>query len=97
MKFVASKYINKFTIAIFVFVIWIVFIDDNSIIFQYQLNKEINKNEATKDYYINEIKKEKQELKDLQNEQKLEKYAREKLLMKKPDEDVYLIDTKTTK
>ncbi len=88
-----SKYINKFTIAIMFFIVWIIFIDDNSLIFLNQLNKEIEKNEATKSYYIEEIKKEKQELKDLQNEQKLEKYAREKLLMKKADEDIYIIKT----
>jgi len=88
------KYVNKFTIAIFIFVLWVLFMDNNSWIFHKKLDRELEKYEERKTFYKNEIKKQKQELKDLQDEKKLEKYAREKLLMKKKDEDIYIIEKK---
>ncbi len=94
---ISKKYINKFSIAIAFFVLWILFIDVNSLFFQRGLNKEIKKLEDKKKFYKKEIEKKKQELKDLQDEKKLEKYGREKLLLKKKDEDIYLIDSKEDK
>ncbi len=93
-SFLSLKYVNKFTIALFLFVLWILFIDNNSWLFQKKLNKEIRKYEERKAFYQKEIEKQKQELKDLQDEKKLEKYAREKLLMKKKGEDIYIIEKK---
>ncbi len=93
-SFLSLKYVNKFTITLFFFVLWILFIDNNSWLFQKKLNKEINKYEERKAFYQKEIEKQKQELKDLQDEKKLEKYAREKLLMKKKGEDIYIIEKK---
>ena len=94
---ISKKYINKFSIAIAFFVLWILFIDVNSLFFQQGLNKEIKKLEEKKAFYQKEIQKKKQELKDLKDEKKLEKYGREKLLLKKKDEDIYLIDSKEEK
>ncbi len=93
-ELLSLKYVNKFTIALFIFVLWVLFIDNNSWLFQKKLNKEIKKYEERKAFYQDEIKKQKQELKDLQDEKKLEKYAREKLLMKKKGEDLYIIEKK---
>ncbi len=93
-EFLSLKYVNKFTIALFVFVLWVLFIDNNSWLFHKKLDKEIKKYEDRKAFYQKEIKKQKQELKDLQDEKKLEKYAREKLLMKKKGEDLYIIEKK---
>jgi len=85
---------NRFVIAIIAFIAWIVFIDDNSIIYLHKFDKEINELEGKKAYYQEEIKKEKQDLKDLNNDAKLQSYAREKLLMKKEGEDIYIIEKK---
>ncbi len=93
-ELLSFKYVNKFTIAIFFFVLWVLFMDNNSWIFHKKLDKEIRKYKERKAFYIEEIKKQKQELKDLQEEKKLEKYAREKLLMKKKGEDIYIIEKK---
>ncbi len=94
---ISKKYINKFSIAIAFFLLWIFFIDVNSLFFQQGLNKEIKKLEEKKSFYQKEIQKKKQELKDLKDEKNLEKYGREKLLLKKKDEDIYLIDSKEEK
>jgi cell division protein FtsB len=88
---------NRFVIALIIFVLWIVFIDDNSLIYLHGLNKEIDRLEQKKSFYQKEIDRQKKELKDLNNDEKLQKYAREKLLMKKEGEDIYIIENKTDK
>jgi len=83
---------NRFTIAIIIFLVWIAFIDDNSLLYLGKLDKKIEELQTKKAYYQKEIKAQKQTLKDLNDDQKLQKYAREKLLMKKEGETIYLID-----
>jgi cell division protein FtsB len=88
------KYItNRFVIAFIVFVLWMLFIDDNSLLYLHGLDKEINRLEQKKAFYQEEINRQKKELNDLNNDEKLQKYAREKLLMKKEGEDIYIIET----
>lgn len=68
------------------------FFDSNDIFTQYQLNKKVNTLEEQKLYYqekIEEVKNDREEL--LSNPQLLEKFAREKYLMKKPSEDIYVV------
>ncbi len=92
-----SKYryiTNRFTIAIIIFILWVLFIDDNSLLYLHGLDKKTNDLKNKKEFYQEEIKEQKQELKNLNDEEKLEKYAREKLLMKKKGEDIYIIETK---
>ena len=84
---------NKFVIAIIVFMVWVLFIDDNSVLYLRGLDKDIKVLNRKKAYYQKEIKQEKQDLKDLSNDGKLQRYAREKLLMKKKGEDIYIIET----
>ena len=94
MKQQYLKYLtNRFVIAIIVFVAWVSFFDDNSLLYQHSLNKQINALEEKKAFYTEAIKEQKQILKDLDNDKKLKKYAREKLLMKQPGEDIYIIET----
>jgi len=92
MKYYLKYLTNRFVIAFIIFVIWISFIDDNSLLYLNKFNKEIDKLEKQKTFYKEGILKQKQSLKDLNNDEKLQKYAREKLLMKKEDEDIYIIE-----
>jgi len=88
-----TKYLrNKFVIAFVLFLIWIVFIDQNSFRYLHKLDKKVTELKTKKSYYQAQIKQEKQDLKDLSNDKKLQKYAREKLLMKKEGEDIYIIE-----
>ncbi len=92
------KYLtNRFVIALIVFVAWMSFIDDNSLLYQHRLNNQIKQLEDKKAFYTEAIKQQKQTLKDLNNDEKLKKYAREKLLMKKKGEDIYIIETENIK
>jgi cell division protein FtsB len=59
---------------------------------QRQLNKQIDELQDNKKYYQDEIRKDKENIKLLNNQDQVEKYAREKYHMKKPNEDVFIIE-----
>jgi cell division protein FtsB len=83
---------NKYLLVGVFFVVWMIFFDTNSFISISKHRKELREVKKEKDYYTSEIIKNK-ELIDLYKTDKkaLEKLAREKYLMKKDNEDVYLI------
>jgi cell division protein FtsB len=86
---------NKFFIAAVAFVVWLSSMDRNNFLSQYELQSEVNKLEDQKAFFQQEIdqtRKEQQEL--LSSPEKLEKFAREKYLMKKDDEDLFIITEK---
>jgi cell division protein FtsB len=86
---------NKYFIVIVVLISWLLYFDKNDVFTQYELVQKCNKLNAERDYYIAEIEKNKLEINELQNNSKsLETFAREKYLMKKDDEDVFVFTTK---
>lgn len=83
---------SKYFLTGFAFVFWMLFFDENNFISQMRLQSELNQYEEDKDYYKEEIRKTKSDLNELlTNEKNLEKFAREKYLMKKTNEDVFVI------
>ena len=83
---------NKYTITIFLFLIWMLFIDDYNLINKKSTIKKINYLQERKKFLSNEIKKDiikKILLENNVNEQ--ERIAREKYLMKKDNEDLFII------
>jgi cell division protein DivIC len=74
------------------FLVWMVFLDANSLIIHYQLNTEIQTLEAQKMQLKKEIASDKKALEELQDLEKLEKYARENYFMKKEGEEIFLIE-----
>jgi len=86
---------NKYFIVIIVLISWLLYFDKNDVFTQYELVQKCNKLNAERDYYISEIEKNKMEINELQNNSKsLETFAREKYLMKKDDEDVFVFTIK---
>ena len=86
---------NKYIITLVLFTFWIVFIDDYNVIKQYQLHEEIKDLKKKKAYYLYEIKKDSTEFYHLNNTKKeQERFAREKFLMKKDNEDIFIIRKK---
>ena len=71
---------------------WMLFLDNYSYFDHRLLNNEIEELENNKKYYQDEIKKDKQNIKQLKNPDQIEKYAREKYYMKKDSEDIYIIE-----
>lgn len=83
---------NKYLIAFMVFSVWMIFIDDNNIFF---LRKNVNKLKeyrVEKAYFLEKIHKDSIRLQEMKaNAKNLDKFAREEFLMKKKDEDIFLI------
>lgn len=74
------------------FVIWMAFADEESLMIQYKLSSEIQDLKKQKQFYENEIYKNKTQLDVLTHDTlKLEKFAREKYYMKKDKEEVFVI------
>ena len=74
------------------FIIWMLFIDSNDLYSQYTRSRKLKELERQKAFYtekIQEVKKDREEL--LSDQALLEKFAREKYLMKKDSEDLYVI------
>ena len=83
---------NKFVLVTVALLVWVTFFDSSNCIKQAKLKSEIEDLEEQKTYYLNEIHKDSVALFDLTNNQETqEKFAREKYLMKKENEDVIVI------
>lgn len=83
---------NKYLIASIAFLAWMLFFDRNDLLSQYEYRTTLNKLKADKEFYTKESAKVVKDLNELTTDQgKLEKFAREKYLMKKEDEDVFVI------
>ncbi|WP_395044808.1 septum formation initiator family protein [Flavobacterium sp.] len=93
LKFLGSRY----TLVLLFFIIWMLFLDNYSYLDHRVLNKEINELEDNKEYYKQEIEKDKKNIKNLNNPGQTERYAREKYFMKKDSEDIYIIDIEEDK
>jgi cell division protein FtsB len=88
-----SLFKNKYFVSTLVFVVWISFIDRNDLFTQYGRKQELKKLETSKNYYEAEIETTKKELQDLTNNSiVLEKIAREKFFLKRPNEDVFIVE-----
>ncbi len=83
---------NKYLLSVIVFVVWITFFDRNDLVTQMERKKELDKLETSKEYYEAEIATTRKELTDLERDTRvLEKFAREKFYLKRPNEDVFII------
>jgi cell division protein DivIC len=83
---------KKYAIAVIVIVVWILFLDQNSVLDQIDDYRQLNKLEDAKNFYRQKIKVDSAQLNQLKtNKNNLEKYAREQYLMKRPNEDVFII------
>ena len=83
---------NFYFIFGFLFLVWMAFFDSNDLYSQYQLRQKRTSLENEKAYYlknIEEVRKDREEL--LSDPELLEKFARERYLMKKNSEDLYLV------
>jgi cell division protein FtsB len=74
------------------FLAWMIFLDSNDLITRFKMASKLGELEDEKGYYtqkIIEVEKDRNEL--MTNRELLEKFAREKYLMRKESEDVFVI------
>ena len=83
---------NKYFLVTAFFLVWIGFFDQNDWISRKAIDKKITELERDKGFFANEVEQLKEKQKTLREDnQALEKYAREKFYMKKKGEDVYIM------
>lgn len=83
---------NFYFISIVIFLAWMLLLDSNNLFSRFQLSSKLNSLENEKEYYeekIKEVEKDHNEL--FGDRESLEKFAREKYLMKKETEDIYIV------
>ena len=79
-------------LTIAVFGIWMLFFDQNNLVDRIRMTSEIRQLEVDREYYLEQILKDSANLSELTtNKENLEKYAREQFLMKKSNEDVFVV------
>jgi len=83
---------NKYILTISVFAVWILFFDQNNLIDRMKMSAEIRELEADRAYYQEAIAQDSTRLHQLTTDKEnLEKFAREQYLMKKKNEDVFVV------
>ena len=88
---------NRYFLVALGFAIWMLFFDQRDFYQQKERAVELNKLEAAKKYYQDEISKTKKQLENLQNNPAaIEKFARERYLLKRDGEEVYLFEDSNT-
>ena len=82
---------NKYLLVVVGLFFWLLYFDKNDVFTQFDLITKCKKLNTEKEYYILEIENNKKEITELQTNQKsLETFAREKYLMKRDNEDVFV-------
>jgi cell division protein FtsB len=92
---IPSRFRNFYVVTTVCFVVWMTFFDSNDWINRYRMGSKLRALENEKEYYsekIKEVEKDRREL--MGTPELLEKFAREKYLMKKPGEDIFVIESK---
>jgi len=91
------KRLPKFTKSFYfisgmLFLFWMLFLDSNDLYTQYRLSNQLSTLNREKEFYLQKIEEVKQEREQLLTDSEaLEKFAREKYLMKKEKEDLYVV------
>jgi cell division protein FtsB len=92
MKRLIGLFSNKFFLVTVAFAVWMIFFDKNDLFSQYQYRQQANKLRQERDFYKKETAEVNAQLQALTtNQSALEKFAREKYLMKKDNEDIFVV------
>jgi hypothetical protein len=99
LRKVLSFILNKYFITTVAFIVWLIFFDSNNLMMQQDLKTKLKELQTEKKFYLDEIRNDSTLTVKLRTDTtELEKFAREKYLMKKDSEDVFLVvDTSATK
>jgi hypothetical protein len=96
LKKILKILLNKYLLTSVAFAVWIIFFDTNNILTRNRMQQKLDELNTEKKFYLDEIRRDSiltQKL--LTDSTWLEKFAREKYLMKKDNEDLFLV-TDTT-
>jgi cell division protein DivIC len=84
---------NKFILTFIVFFVWILFFDQDNLVDRYVSQRHIRQLEYDKQYFRERIRQDSTRMNELRTDNdNLEKFAREQYLMKRENEDIYIIE-----
>lgn len=92
---IPTSWLNKYSVVSVLFLVWILFLDKYNVFAYNKLNGIIHRLEDEKKDYEVKIKQALLDKKDLESDH--EKFAREKHLMHKPNEEIVLIQKQNAK
>lgn len=82
--------LNKYSVAVFIFCVWIGFIDRYSLVNQFKLSKTVNRLETAKAEYESQLELALREREVINSN--IEKFARERYLFHKDNEKIILVE-----
>ncbi len=92
IRYIPSFLFNKYFLALSLFIVWMLFFDRNDFFTLMERQKELAQIEASKAYFSQKIAEGKKFSTDMRsNADAVEKFVREKYLMKRDNEDLFLI------
>jgi len=92
LKKLPKAFRNFYIVSGLIFLVWMLFLDSNDFLSRYKLSAKLRSLENEREYYqekIQEVEKDREEL--MGTRELLEKFAREKYLMKKQTEDIFIV------
>ena len=92
LKVLIKKSLFKYLVISISFLIWMTFLDTNSLLIHAELNREIKKLKNKRDALNKEILDDKSLIEKLNDIDSLEHYAREEYNLKKDNEDIFIIE-----
>ena len=92
LKSLIGKSYFKYLLILLAFMVWMTFLDTNSLLIHAELNREIKKLKNKRNALSEEILKDKSLIKKLDNMDSLEHFAREEYNLKKENEDIFIIE-----
>lgn len=92
-----NKSYFKYLVILSAFLIWMTFLDTNSLLIHAELNQEIKKLKSRKDALTEEINKDQKLIEKLEDIDSLEHYGRENYNLKKENEDIFIIEYESDK
>lgn len=83
---------NKYILTGLIFLVWLLLFDQNNLAERRKSAREYNQLMEDRAYYLKKIDEDKSRINELKtNQDNLEKFAREQYLMKKDNEDIFVI------
>ena len=91
-KYIFPLLRNKYSLSFIVFFVWVIFFDSNNLYNRIKNLNRVHTLEKEIIFYNEKIKNDRAQLEELEsNPANLEKFAREQFLMKKDNEDIFII------
>jgi cell division protein FtsB len=92
IKKILPLFRNQYLLTFLIFLVWIIFFDQNNLVDRARQMKRHKELEEEKTFYLDKIHEDSVKLHQLKtDEENLEEFAREEYFMKKDDEDIFIV------